>query len=66
MSSLAQEYPKEQKRCRELLSAYRDIGAAGAFGVAQIEMVLTRAEEAAASEDAIAMILSYKEMEGLE
>lgn len=60
--SLAEAYPKEQERCRELLSAYKEIGPVGAFGHAMISDVLRRAEIAAAEQDVVAMIRLYEEM----
>ena len=64
MSSLGEEYPVQQARCRELLSAYKEIGPSGAFGHIMIEQVLQRADEAAISGDLVAMIQSFEEMKG--
>ena len=66
MASLAEEYPKEQARLRELSQAYSEIGPPGAYGKAAIDSVLNRAEAAAASHDTVAMIYAYREMEGCE
>lgn len=67
MSSLGTEYPKEQARCRELLSEYRQMpNGAGFFGATMIEAVLKRADEAAVSGDVLAMLRSYEEMKGCE
>ena len=62
MSNLAEGYPKEQARCRELLEAYKSIGTAGAFAHMIISDVLRRADKAAAEQDLAAMIRVYKEM----
>jgi len=64
--SLAEAFPKEQARCRELLQAYRDIGPAGMFGAAHIEAVLRAADRAAASGDVIAMLQAYEAMQACE
>lgn len=63
MTSLGEQYPKEQARVREILGFYREIGPAGAFGAAMIEATLKRADEAAASGDVAAMIAAYKDMQ---
>lgn len=63
MSSLGEEYPKEQARCRELISQYEGIGPAGAFGKLTIEQVLQRADKAMADGDTIKMIGCFQEMQ---
>lgn len=62
--SLAEEYPKEQARLRELIEAYRAIGWQGAFGCAEIERVLRDADLAMASGDVVQMVKSYQAMQG--
>ncbi len=62
MSSLGDEFPKEQARCRELLWQYQEIGPVGMFGHAMISQVLRDADEAAISGDLVAMIRAYKAM----
>ena len=64
MSSVGEEFPKEQARVRELLQVYRDIGPAGTFGATMIEQVLKRADEAAISGDVVAILRSYEELKG--
>ena len=66
MSSLGEQFPVEQARCRELLGQYREIGPAGMFGAAIIEDVLQRADQAAISGDVIAMIQVFGEMQELK
>lgn len=66
MASLAEDFPLEQARVRELLSVYRSLGPSGFFGASMIEQVLKRADSAAISGDVIAMIRSYKEMKECE
>lgn len=61
-TTLADAYPQEQARLRELLDAYREIGPAGAFGHAAISDVLRRADEAAAQQDVVAMLRVFQEM----
>lgn len=65
MISLAQDFPKEQQRVRELLEVYITIPA-GAFGAMILRQVLARAEQAAASGDVIAMMRSYEELKGCQ
>lgn len=65
MTSLAQDFPKEQRRVRELLEGYNTIPT-GAFGAMILRQALTRAEQAAASGDVIAMLRSYEELKGCE
>jgi hypothetical protein len=62
MSSVGEEYPKEQARVREILGHYKEIGPAGAFGAAWIEDVLRRADAAAISGDVLAVLRSFEEM----
>lgn len=66
MSSLGEDYPVQQARCRRLLEQYQAIGPAGAFGRAMISDVLKQADEAAVSGDAVAMIRAYEAMAGCE
>ena len=66
MSSLGEEYPKEQARCREVLAQYKSIGAPGIFGSIMIEDVLRRADVAAVEGDTVAMIRLYKEMKEIK
>ena len=62
MSSLADEYPKEQARLRDLLEDYSAIGPVGFFGHTMISQVLARADRAIASGDVVAMVVSFQEM----
>lgn len=66
MASLAETMPVEQKRCRELLEAYRNIGSAGIFGAMCIEAALHRADLAMASGDVVEILRSYEELKGLK
>lgn len=62
MSSLGEEFPREQARLRELLVQYRSMGSAGAFGAAFIEQTLKHADRAVMENDLPAMIWLYQEM----
>lgn len=64
MNTLADEFPKEQERCRQLLEQYKEIGPVGAFGHMMISDVLRRADQAAMSGDVVAMLRLYEEMKG--
>lgn len=61
METLADAYPKQQARCRELLALYQEIPTGG-FGAMMIEQVLQRADNAAAETDIVAMVRSFAEM----
>lgn len=63
MSSVGDEYPKEQARCRELLAAYQKLGPVGAFGAWSIEEALKAADEAMAGGDVVAILVAFKAME---
>lgn len=66
MTSIGDDFPKEQERVRELLAGYRSIGPAGLFGATMIERVLRRADAAAMSGDIVAILASYKELRECE
>lgn len=66
MSSVGEEYPKEQARVREILGQFKQIGPAGAIGAALIEDVLRRADRAAMSGDVLAVLRSFEEMRKVE
>ena len=66
MTSLGDDLPKEQARCRELLGIYKQIGPPGQFGAMMIEQALQRANQAVISGDIVAMIRSYEELKGLK
>lgn len=62
MSSLGEEYPKQQARMRTLLKHGRDVGPAGIFYCAMIEDLLQRADRAAMEQDVWKMAGVYQEM----
>lgn len=61
VETLADAYPKEQTRCRNLLALYKEIPT-GAFGAAAIEAVLQKADAAAAQGDVVAMLRAFEDM----
>ena len=65
MSTLGEDYPKEQERLRELIQVYAQIPS-GAFGKMMIEHALKKADEAAISGDLPRMIAAYKAMKECE
>ncbi len=62
MTTLGDDYPNEQSRVRELIGIYKSLGPVGSFGAAMLEQTLQRADQAAASGDAVAMLRAYREM----
>lgn len=70
MSTVGDDFPKQQARCRELIAQYKEIGNGPGvfvgFAIANIEAVLRRADEAAISGDIVAILKSYEEMKGCE
>lgn len=60
--SLAEALPREQKRCRELLEVYKELGPAGRFGAMMVEASLDEAEQAAMSGDVVRMLRAYKRL----
>lgn len=64
--SLAEAFPKEQVRVRELMTLYKDMGQPGMFGSAMLEQVMRRSDVAASSGDVVAMLRSFEEMRGCE
>lgn len=66
MSSLAEVFPAEQERVRELLKDYEDIGPSGAFGAAMIRQVLKEADAAAISGDVVRQLRAYEALKGCQ
>jgi len=60
MSSLAEDLPREQERCRTILEHVLEIGPAGAFLAASLRMDLKKAEVAAAAGDVVGMLQAYQ------
>ena len=63
MTSLADELPRQQERCRELLEIYNSIGPAGAFAAYMIKDSLSKAEKAASSGDLASMVAACKDLQ---
>lgn len=66
VTSIGEEFPKEQARVREVLASYKAIGPPGAFGAAMIEIILREADQAMASGDLVAMLKAFHKMRGVE
>ena len=64
--SLAEALPKEMARVREVLGHYKEIGPAGMFGAAFIELDLRKADQAVMSGDVLAMLNAYKTLQGIK
>jgi hypothetical protein len=64
--SLAEAFPIEQARVREVLGHYRELGPAGMFGAAFIEQDLKIADEAIASGDIVRMLKAFKTLQGIK
>ena len=65
MATLAADFPKEQKRVREVLERYKKIPT-GVFGAAMIEKVLEEAEIASSSQNVVRMLRAYKMLKEVE
>jgi hypothetical protein len=66
MESIGEKLPAEQKRVREILGHYKEIGPAGFFGAAMIEQSLAAADKAVISGDLSAMIAAYNDLVEIE
>lgn len=64
VTTVGDDYPVQQARCRELLTLYYALGEVGAFGAVQIEAALKQADEAAISGDIVAILKAYQAMKG--
>jgi hypothetical protein len=63
--SLAEEYPIELQRVRDLIPIYESLpNKVGAFGAASHKLTISRAEKALAEGDTVAMIRAFAEMKG--
>jgi hypothetical protein len=65
MKTITEELPKEQQRVRELLPLY-DAIPTGVFAATMMRQSLSRAEQAAASGDVVAMIAAYEDLKGYD
>jgi len=62
IKSLGDELPVELSRCRELLSAYKEIGLPGAWAAQNLEVLLSETDKAMVSGDTVAMIRCYQKL----
>jgi hypothetical protein len=64
---IADAYPIEQARCRELLVTYRGLpNGVGVFGATMISDILKEADEAAIAGDLVKMLLVFQKMKACE
>lgn len=59
--SLAEAYPKELNRVKELLIEYEKIPT-GTFGAAMLRILIDKSEKALQEQDTVLMIQCFKEM----
>ena len=64
--TLADALPQEMARVREALGHYKEIGHAGKFAAAMIELDLREADKAAISGDVVAMLRSLKTLQEIK
>lgn len=62
IETLADAFPKEQRRVRGILELYLEIGPGGAFGAHWIRELLDRAEVVALSGDVVEMLRVFEEL----
>ena len=65
-TNVGEQFPVEVKRCEDLLQAYRDIGPAGAFGVANLTQVIRVAKAAWESGDVVRIVKAFAVMRSCE
>ena len=65
MTSVGEDFPKQQARVRELLKEYQKIPT-GAFGEEMMEEALRQAEEAMASGDCVRILQAYERLRGCQ
>lgn len=61
--NLIEGIQKQCNRCRELRKQYEQIGPAGAFGVAMIDIAVKEGEDSIASGDAVRMVVAHGKLE---
>lgn len=62
MTTVGDDFPREQERIRECRANGVEIGPAGAFYVAMCDDLLRRADRAAMSGDIVQILAVYQEM----
>ena len=60
--SLGESLPVEMARVRTVLGHYKEIGPAGMFGAASIELALQAADKAVIDGDIVEMVRAYKRL----
>ena len=66
ITTVGEDFPKQQARVREVLKLYYEIGPSGMFGAASIEQTLREADEAQATGDIIRILQSYEALKAIE
>ena len=66
MDALADAFPAEVARVRELLGEYQKLGSAGRFGVTVILQALQEADNALMHQDTVAMVRIYAKLKGIQ
>lgn len=66
MTTVGDDFPKQQARVRAVLQLYKDLGPAGAFGAMMIEQTLQQADEAMASGDIVRILQAYEALREIE
>jgi len=64
--NLAEAMLKEQKKCRELSTIYKELGPAGGFAKLMVDQALAQAESAVMSGDVVAMLKAYQELKSFK
>jgi len=66
VSSVGEDFPKQQARVRDVLEQFKKIGPAGAIGAALIEHSLRQADDALASGDVLKILVAYDGLRKIE
>ncbi len=66
MTTVGEDFPKQQIRVRDVLKAYQDIGPNGALGAMLISNTLKEAEEAAISGDIVRILRAYESLKQID
>ena len=61
-TSVGEDFPKQQARCRQMLEDAISIGPEGRFLAAMLRNTLARAEHAALSGDVVKILAAYTDM----
>ncbi len=67
MTSIGEDFPREQARLRQLIQDYRSLpNGVGTFGALMIEQTLQEADQAQSSGDIVAILRAYEAMRGCQ